>query len=108
MHSSLTVLQDITVKPVLSSAVLGSHSVLNNRLSFASYDIVVQPLDDGNVFILFFTPFHHFVDVVYQRRVQKFQIATWHKVAFFFAFDPYSVEPVFSSQPAIYAFPWVT
>ena len=46
MHSSLTVLQDITVKPVLSSTVLGSHSVLNNRLSFASYDIVVQPLDD--------------------------------------------------------------
>ena len=47
MHSSLTVLQDITVKPVLSSTVLGSHSVLNNRLSFASYDIVVQPLDDN-------------------------------------------------------------
>lgn len=47
MHSSLTVLQDITVKPVLSNTVLGSHSVLNNRLSFASYDIVVQPLDDN-------------------------------------------------------------
>lgn len=46
IHSSLTVLQDITVKPVLSSTVLDSHSVLNNRLSFASYDIVVQPLDD--------------------------------------------------------------